>query len=241
MERALSGGMEMDHYQSFLNKMDGIYSKFPGRLEELRRLGTQPESMVLRREGCYAVAFGHGASISGLLASHSEAVGQAVPAMVYQAEKIQTTVTPFALVDNFVGNPQDQAVAILRRAVEYALEDVPAQVLGSRQIQFRGWFYSRGIVMAPGWPNKEQFQTVQAILAGCQRMGFQPRGPWGSHCMVNRFLTAVSPEGCQDLYRLIDEAPVLDVCSQAPTLSVLDNTILPNGQFECSMHNTWHL
>lgn len=71
---------------------------------------------------------------------------------------------------------------------------------------------------------------IQAILAGCRRAGFEPKGPWGSHCNVNRFTAAVPREGCQGLYRLIGEAPTVDYVSVNPAVRVLGN--VADGQNE---------
>lgn len=220
----------MTAYQEFLDKMDAILGKFPGRLEELRQLGTEPEGMVLRREGCFAITFQHPDEFNQQVATYSQAVANAVPAFVYGTDRVQTTVTPYQLIDNFMGQADDPALDILRRSVEYALEDVPFSSLAERQIHFKGWIYSRGVVLAPGWPNEEQFMLIQAILAGCRRAGFEPKGPWGSHCNVNRFTATVSPEGCQELYQLIDEAPALDYLSINPAIRVLGN--VADGQSE---------
>lgn len=72
----------MESYKEYAADMNEIYGRFFTRKKDLHKLGTQPESMVHRREGCYVIVFRWGSEVTEPLATFSARVGAAVPAAV---------------------------------------------------------------------------------------------------------------------------------------------------------------
>ncbi len=196
--------------------------------------------MVKTHEGCMALVFRHNHAINSTIADYSALIGSAVPSMVYEPQNIQTTILPFGICDEYhYTDDQAMIIPVLVRCVQQALDELDPNFVRSREIEFRHPLFSRGVVLAPGYPNVAQWSILHAIVEKVKNSSSldqsKIRMPWGSQCVVARFAQDVPASKLGKLFSLIPQAPVIGV-SRVTSIDVISNEVMSDGTLITATH-----
>jgi len=185
-------------FEEFLTKQEEVYNRFRDT-SKLKAEGTKPN--IPKHQGGYLIVFRHPLEIAQRVGEFSNRISQTVPAIVYDANTVHTTISDFGIKEDFV--PEKNT---LRRLCNSVKETV---IIGKPIISYSEWLYNQNTVLVAGIPNQRFLEIAQKIYSSGEKNGVQLRLPWGAHITSNRFTEQKTPEELKDFFKLMKEAPVL--------------------------------
>ena len=216
-------------FQDFIEKQDGIYSRFRDTFK------VEQEGIVQnvpQLQGGYLIAYRHPRNIADALGEFSEKVSKIVPSLTYDAQNAHTTISDYQVGDDF----------FLDRSILQNLSEAVSVNLSSlkkQEIDYQEWLLNQNTGLAGGIPNPSFLENAEKIIESVDEKGIQLRLPWGVHITTNRFLENKSPEEIAELINLFKTSKPLGV-SKPDTIDVAYFYFTPKG-FDFNTYNRFSL
>ncbi|MDP2598328.1 MAG: hypothetical protein Q8P49_00685 [Candidatus Liptonbacteria bacterium] len=191
-------------YADFLRTMAAIYGEIETMADDVARNGIAKDPNLDNKMGGYFVVLEHGPEFAKRAEKISRSIADIVPASIYRACNIHTTLGSFRYVPNTSINPDNPVYGKI-------LEDLSRAVFraicrfGPREIyiDYPGYLYTPHVVLAEGVPDERFVSLMDRVVSACGDIGIDLQPGWGAHVTLARFTGAAQPEKIGDFRKLI--------------------------------------
>ncbi|MEK7108841.1 MAG: hypothetical protein AAB919_00190 [Patescibacteria group bacterium] len=198
----------MQAYEKFLATQQRKYDGIRAAGSKVRAQGLRLDPALTARNGCASIALSHPAPIAQSAEEFSRAIAGAVPALVYTAKDIHTTLCSGKTTADFF--PRRRA-GELRREL-YGLARVAVSVLESLQpggvrINFTDYIHTDAVAMMAGRPDKGYVGLICGLVEAAKKAGLEVYPAIDAHVTVSRFTADVSGDKLDAFLELMRRAP----------------------------------
>jgi 2'-5' RNA ligase len=186
-------------FQEFLTKQGEVYDRFRNT-SRVKTLGLEP-TIPQSPQGGYLIILRHPKEIAERVADFSRRIADSVPAVVYDAETVHTTISDYGIQEGF--KPDE---GILRKLCQVVAR---RKIRETPVISYTEWLYNQNTAIVAGNPNETFLHLAEEIRSEADKEGINLRPPWGAHITTNRFKEKRTPQELGDFFRLMQEAPIL--------------------------------
>lgn len=233
----------MDPLGKFLVEQEKTHEIFRALAKETKRTGIAPDPNLNKRFGGFFVVLTHAPAICRKAEEVSRNVARTIPAIVYRAKNVHTTIGSFLYGEDFspnnTGNPECFLEDLADAAKAVAME---AKNNEDRcAIDYREYLYTPVVLIAAGIPNIGFVNIVNALGRHAAERGITLKQPWGSHITLNRFSASAEEKQTGGFFKLVARAKPLGTSRpvalsvgyalQNPSTHPLFLAPRPNGHF----------
>lgn len=165
-----------------------VFERLEESAAEVRYRGIRRDSKWAEHWGCFSVALEHPAETAAAIENISRRIAEIVPAVVYCAKHVHTTLCLCDYRPGFFFNPEDRVQqGILRgliQGVGNALKEVGRV---SCVVEFCRCFCLSTKIDLVGRPDEQFVCLVEAVRRGCENEGITMDPVW-PHITMSRFV-----------------------------------------------------
>ncbi|MDO8518352.1 MAG: hypothetical protein Q7S26_03625 [bacterium] len=195
----------MSKYDRFFDVQEAKYAGIRAAGIKTRSTGLRHDPALQKRNGCVSIALSHPLAIEQGIADFSRLIAGVVPALVYEAKDLHTTLCSGRTEENFF--PRARAGLIeelgdLARVVASTLRLISA---GSIEITYTRYLHNDSVVIAAGEPNNAYVDLVGHIAGFAEGLEVIVYPAIDAHITVSRFTQSVGPEQLGNFFSLMEQ------------------------------------
>jgi hypothetical protein len=169
--------MDEQIYNEFISKQNSIYQKFIDAQEKILVEGLNKHQ--LSSKGVYMLYFVHPLEISQRVEELSKNISTIVPAIIYSAPNVHTTISDYdGPKVNF--EPNEDILKKLSMSVNSASKLIQPKIV------YDGLLTNQDTVIIRGNPDSNFLETASSVINNAKTRGIELRMPWGSHITTAR-------------------------------------------------------
>ena len=194
----------MCRYIRFFEVQEAKYAGIRAAGIKTKETGLRHDPALQNRNGCASIALSHPSAIEQEIANFSRLVAAAVPALVYEAKDLHTTLCSGKTEENFFHRTRaglTEELGDLARVVASVLRLIPA---GSVEITYRSYLHNDAVVIAAGEHNNAYVDLVGNLEEAAAKLGVKVYPTIDAHVTVSRFTQAVDPTQLDNLLSLME-------------------------------------
>lgn len=190
----------MQSYLEFTGKQLSKYKAIGDAGLKVTETGLRHDPSLAARQGCASIALRHRPWVASKAEEVSRQIAKVVPAVVYTAQDIHTTLCSAETTPHFY--PRERS--ILRQELESlakgVLEVIGSVWPGSIKIDFTSYLFNNSVTMAAGMPNEEYVVLVGRLVEALAPMRVYPTND--AHITMSRFKSGATAQQLEDFLGL---------------------------------------
>lgn len=187
--------------KDFLKTQGEVYEKFHSREQEVRKIGINADSALVKKVGGHVVVGLYSESTLSKVEVLSEKIAKILPSIPYG--KKNAHITFVAMTEENFSTPDYGKIAKMISATEMALLSLSKQEC---LIEFTTPTFSDACVILEGIPRDDTFLNISsAIISSFKQNGLEVKVPWGAHSTISRFWKAQPAAELAAFFQLMDE------------------------------------
>lgn len=198
----------MDPLSHFIAEQEKTYRAFSALAETARQKGIMPDPNLDKRFGGFFVVLIHPMEIARRAEEMSRATACTIPALLYRARDVHTTVGSFLYGKGFSPDAVENPEKILRDLADAAETTVKEAKHGAEKctVDYGEYLYTQAVLIAAGIPNLGFVHVVDTLEREAKKRGITLKRPWGSHMTLNRFSAPVQRKNLDGFLALVSDA-----------------------------------